>query len=228
MVNSATGEAASASSQAVFCSGRATGSRWPRPHRSAQWPRAWVGHHAPVQRLASGPQRPLAPPAAPSSRDRAMHSELVTTMSTNDHDHWPPFFRPQQRGQQRTPMKPVLGNAATSAPKGRVVPADALARASWPRQRPPSPAHTAGTRQTPRHPAIARWAWSSRSGTACTAAQNQHKAVEPANRIQRQQAATGRDKTAAHQGKNGKGDPQNVQHAAIVSGIAGPNRHRAQ
>ena len=55
--------------------------------------------------------------SAPSSRDSAMHSELVTIRSTSMvRIAGPAAAAPSSATSSGTPMKPVLGNAATSAP----------------------------------------------------------------------------------------------------------------
>ena len=55
---------------------------------------------------------------APSSRDRAIHSELVTTRSTSKEAiAGPAAAGPSRATSSGTPMKPVFGKADTSAPK---------------------------------------------------------------------------------------------------------------
>ena len=115
MVNSATGDAASANSQAVFCTGagkvNSTADATP-PSTMAQG-MGLVTTPFKALRTASS-----APPLAPSSRDSAMHSELVMTMSTTISTITGPTLRgPSRAASNGTPMKPVLGNAATKAPK---------------------------------------------------------------------------------------------------------------
>ena len=55
---------------------------------------------------------------APSSRESAMHSDVVNTMSTSMvRIAGPAAAGPSSATSSGTPMKPVLGKAATSAPK---------------------------------------------------------------------------------------------------------------
>ena len=116
MVNRATGEAASASRPTVLFSGAGSSS--------------WMEDAKPPSRMAQGmglvsmPRRAFfsatAMPclSAPSRRESAMHSEVVITMSTS----MPTMMgaaacAPSRATSSGTPMKPVLGKAATSAPK---------------------------------------------------------------------------------------------------------------
>ena len=119
MVNKATGEAASASSHTVCSTG--PGSLNDRaeatpPSKIAQ------GMGLPTTpRSAFRPATIMAwPPLSPgsaSSCDRATHSELVITMSTTINTiTGPAVWGPSKAASNGTPMKPVLGNAATSAP----------------------------------------------------------------------------------------------------------------
>jgi hypothetical protein len=56
-------------------------------------------------------------PSPSSSRESAMHSELVTTMSISMvRITMPTTSGPISAASSGTPMKPVLGKAATSAP----------------------------------------------------------------------------------------------------------------
>ena len=58
-----------------------------------------------------------APPAAPPACASAMHSELVTNMSIRMVAIiGPTTAGPNRAANSGTPMKPVFGNAATSAP----------------------------------------------------------------------------------------------------------------
>jgi len=115
MVNSATGEAASANKATVLATGPAS-SRFSH-------------EHTPPSKMAQGsgflstPSRALrAATAAPcssaaSSSDRARHKEVVMTMSTVIVTiAGPAAACPSRATSSGTPMKPVLGNAATSAP----------------------------------------------------------------------------------------------------------------
>jgi len=117
-VNSATGEAASASSQAVFSTG--PGRR--KDHAEATPPRM-MAHgiglvSTPLSALRAASNTAVRPlPSASSSRDSAMHSELVITMSTTIvRITVPAADGPSSATISGTPMKPELGNAATSAP----------------------------------------------------------------------------------------------------------------
>ena len=59
-----------------------------------------------------------SPPGAESRRESAIHSELVMTMSTIIVTMaGPAAWAPSSATSSGTPMKPVLGNAATKAPK---------------------------------------------------------------------------------------------------------------
>ena len=61
--------------------------------------------------------RPAPSIPAPSSRDSATHSELVTTISTKIVAiAGPAAAAPSSAVSSGTPMNPVLGNAATKAP----------------------------------------------------------------------------------------------------------------
>jgi len=71
----------------------------------------------PLRALLAASSAPDTPPPAPSSRDSAMHSELVTTMSTMIITiTGPTLLGPISAASSGTPMNPVLGNAATKAP----------------------------------------------------------------------------------------------------------------
>jgi len=115
MVNSATGDAASASRATVLATG-------PASSRFSQ-------ENTPPSRMAQGkgflstPSRALrAATAAPCSSaasisDRARHSEVVITMSTVMVTMaGPAAAGPSKATNSGTPMKPVLGNAPTRAP----------------------------------------------------------------------------------------------------------------
>ena len=70
----------------------------------------------PFMALTTAVRLPCAPPLP--MRDRAMHSELVINRSTT----MVTMTGPEERGPSKvnsngTPMKPVFGKAATSAPK---------------------------------------------------------------------------------------------------------------
>ncbi len=116
MVNSATGEAASASRPTVLSTGpgrsRLTAEATP-PSRMDQG----MGLCSmPWSALFAAWAKPCS--SAPSSRDSAMHSEVVITMSTTMVTMMgPAAAAPISATKSGTPMKPVLGNAATSAPK---------------------------------------------------------------------------------------------------------------
>jgi hypothetical protein len=116
IVNNATGEAASASRPMVFITG-ATGCHCAAddrpPSRIAQgmglsatpWSAFFAAFAAPCW-------------SAPSRRDSAMHSELVITRSIRMvRIAGPAACAPSSATSSGTPMKPVLGKAATSAPK---------------------------------------------------------------------------------------------------------------
>ncbi len=116
MVNSATGEAAPASMASVWSTGPG------RRHCSAEaTPPSTMDQGMglvamPLNALRSATATPCAP--APSRRERAMHSELVMTMSMVSTRMTGPALRsPISATSSGTPMKPVLGNAVTSAPK---------------------------------------------------------------------------------------------------------------
>lgn len=116
MVNSATGEAASASMATVF----STGPGRVNCNAEASAPSAMdqgMGLVAmPLKALLSATPTPWVP--APSRRDNAMHSELVMTMSTTMVTMaGPALCAPSNATKSGTPMKPVLGKAATRAPK---------------------------------------------------------------------------------------------------------------
>ena len=116
MVNSATGEAASASMDTVLSSG--PGRRHCRAEASA--PRAIDQGMGLVSMPRSARRSATAMPwvPAPSSRDSAMHSEVVSSMSTSMvRMAGPAACAPSSATSSGTPMKPVLGKAATSAPK---------------------------------------------------------------------------------------------------------------
>jgi len=70
----------------------------------------------PRKALRSATAMPCVP--APSSRESAMHSEVVMTMSTTMVTMaGPALCAPSSATSSGTPMKPVLGKAATRAPK---------------------------------------------------------------------------------------------------------------
>ena len=116
MVNSATGEAASASRPRVcitgagklHCKADATA-----PSTMAQG----MGLSAtPCNAFLAATSAPWT--SAESSRDSAMHSDEVITRSMTMVTIAGPAARaPSSATSSGTPMKPVLGNAPTSAPK---------------------------------------------------------------------------------------------------------------
>jgi hypothetical protein len=75
---------------------------------------------------------------APSRRDSAMHSELVMTMSTTMVTMaGPARCAPSSATSSGTPMKPVLGKAATRAPKAASFQPMRALRVTPPWQTPP-------------------------------------------------------------------------------------------
>jgi hypothetical protein len=125
MVNKATGEAASAIKATVCCTGlgRQVERQRPTPMRQAQSPRAWGC--APC-RAAPGPCGAGAAPL-PHARQRdaqRCRDEQVDDHGDDDRTRGP---RAQQRHSSGTPMKPVFGNAATSARNAALFQSDAVA-----------------------------------------------------------------------------------------------------
>ena len=114
MVNSATGEAASPSMASV-CS---TGAGSVHCAQDASAPSAMAqGMGLAAMPLSALRSATPAPPGMPR-RDSAMHSEVVTSMSSAMLNiTGPALCAPSKATSSGTPMKPVLGKAATSAPK---------------------------------------------------------------------------------------------------------------
>ena len=115
MVNSATGEAASASMATVLSTG--PGSLKAKAEASA--PSAidqGMGLVSmPRSAFFTAADMPCWP--ALSSRESAMHSDVVSTMSIMMVTMaGPAAWAPSRATRSGTPMKPVLGKAATSAP----------------------------------------------------------------------------------------------------------------
>ena len=126
MENSATGLAESASMRTTVSGGPA--SRTPLADSAAPSP---IAHGSGLDSAprsarsaaarAPGPAAPGPPapstPGACSSCDKPMHSELVTNRSASTVQiTGPAAAGPSSATSSGTPMKPVLGNAATSAP----------------------------------------------------------------------------------------------------------------
>jgi hypothetical protein len=117
MVNSATGVALSASMRSAVSSGPWSSARWPTAARPARSTTA-AGSTARRAPPAARPHAPRPCPAPACSCDSAMHSELVTNRSASTVQiTGPAAAGPSSATSSGTPMKPVLGNAATSAPK---------------------------------------------------------------------------------------------------------------
>ena len=116
MVNSATGEAASASRPTVCITGR-TGSSCRADATAPSAIDQAMGLSAmPLSALRAASAAPCS--SALSSRDSPMHSEVVTIRSMVMVRMAGPAARaPSSATSSGTPMKPVLGKTATSAPK---------------------------------------------------------------------------------------------------------------
>ena len=115
MVNKATGEAAAASMDTVL----STGPGNTQPMADARPPSRidqGMGLDAmPLSELRTASQIPCPP--ARSSRDSAMQAEVVRTMSMAMVTiTGPALCAPSSAASMGTPMKPVFGKAATSAP----------------------------------------------------------------------------------------------------------------
>ena len=116
MVNSATGEAASASKPTVVATGLGSSSASADASAPNKIDQGMGLANTPLSAFLPACATE-APPCAPR-RDRAMHSEDVMTMSTKMVTMAGPAARgPKSATSKGTPMKPVLGNAPTSAPK---------------------------------------------------------------------------------------------------------------
>ena len=115
IVNSATGDAASASSATV----RPTGAHKSKPTAPASAPARIDQGMGLRSTPCSAPPTARATPCSPAAPhcDKPMHSELVTTRSTSRLAITGPIAPSPSRARiSGTPMKPELGNAATSAP----------------------------------------------------------------------------------------------------------------
>ena len=116
MVNSATGDAPSASMPIVL----RAGSQSSKPVAVVKQPRKIAQgsgfFSTPFSALPMARETPCS--LAPSSRDSAMHSDEVTIMSIASATMAGPAARwPSSATSSGTPMKPEFGNAATRAPK---------------------------------------------------------------------------------------------------------------
>ena len=216
MVNSATGEAASAS----------------RPDRLRHGPdrlQLQRGRHARPAAIAQGmglSAMPLsalrAASAAPcssalSSRDSAMHSEVVTTRSISDgEDRRPRGARAEQRHQQRHAHEAGVGERRHQRAEGCVVPADARFRLA-------AITHADQHQRAQQVDAQRRRIQQLRHRRAGAEAiqhagqrEIQHEGVEPRDRIERQHAPPRGHVAAQHQREEGKGDQQDVKHPRIL------------
>ena len=116
MVNRATGEAASPSRPTVLATGSIS-ARFCHENTAPKEIAQGIGlRTTPARALRAATAAPCSPAA--SSRDRAMHKEVVNTMSTRMVTMaGPAAAGPSSATSSGTPMKPVLGKAATRAPK---------------------------------------------------------------------------------------------------------------
>ena len=119
MVNSATGVALSASMRSAVSSGPLVFSPVADSSAPSAIDQGSGFDSAPrTARSAAARAPPEAPAPAPCSCDSAMHTELVTNRSASTVQiTGPAAAGPSSATSSGTPMKPVLGNAATSAPK---------------------------------------------------------------------------------------------------------------
>ena len=116
MVNSATGEAASPSRPTVLATGPIN-SKFQYENAAPKEIAHGMGlRTTPAKALRAATAAPCSPAA--SMRESATHSEVVITMSTTMVTMaGPAAAEPNKATKSGTPMKPVLGKAATKAPK---------------------------------------------------------------------------------------------------------------
>jgi hypothetical protein len=115
MVNKATGEAASANKPTVLATGP-TNCQSIAEDKPPKLMAQGIGLvSTPFSALLAALLAPCS--SAPSKRDKAMHNEVVMTMSTTIVTMAGPAAEaPSKATNNGTPMKPVLGNAPTNAP----------------------------------------------------------------------------------------------------------------
>jgi hypothetical protein len=149
-------------------------------------------------------------------RDSATHKDEVITMSTRMVTMAGPTACAQQSHEQGHAHEARVGKSRHQRPQRRVVPSDARIQADGDAES----HHQQSAKQVgEKHPGIEQLGNRGVRAKAKKHArqrEKQHKPVQAGNGLQRQKLQPRRGVATQHQGKKGKGDTQDFEHALIV------------